>query len=78
MSYSIIVNDEICGFFRPARGIREGDPLSLYLFILCMHVLAHRLHIVASEKKSSIGFKVCLSAEKLPCLLFANDSFLFW
>jgi len=30
VSYSVIVNDEVCGFFKPTRGITQGDPLSPY------------------------------------------------
>ena len=34
-SYSIQVNREPKGFVQPTRGIKQGDPLSLYLFFLC-------------------------------------------
>ena len=40
ISYSVTINDEVCGFIRPSRGICQGDPLSPYLFILFMDVLA--------------------------------------
>ena len=35
-SYSIQVNREPKGFVQPTRGIKQGDPLSLYLFFLCV------------------------------------------
>ena len=42
-----------------------------------MDVLAQRLNIATSKNKSRIGIKVCPLAEKIPCVLFADDSLLF-
>jgi len=77
VSYSIIVNNEPTGFFRPTRGLRQGDPLSPYLFIICMNVLASRLHEQSLFPKSGIGAKIAPSAPRIPCLLFADDSLIF-
>jgi len=43
VSYSVIVNDVVSGFFSPFGGIRQGDPLSPYLFLICMEVLTRAL-----------------------------------
>ena len=72
-SYSILINGEPNGFINPTRGIRQGDPLSPYIFILCMEALSHSLITASLRPKSRIGIKICPRMNKIPYLLFAND-----
>ena len=41
VSNSIFFNGGCLEEFRPSRGIRQGEPLSPYIFILCMDYLGH-------------------------------------
>lgn len=39
----LILNGELIEIFTPSRGIRKGEPMSPYMFILCMEELSHTL-----------------------------------
>jgi len=77
MSYSVLVNNEPCSFFKPTRGLRQGDHLSPYQFHICIDVLAQRLADQALNPKYGIGINLASGATRIPCLLFADDSLLF-
>lgn len=49
-SLSLKWNNEVLESFKSNRGLRQGDPLSLYLFLLCMEKLALMIHEKVTQK----------------------------
>lgn len=49
-SMHMLWNSEVLEGFLPSRGIRQGDPLSPYLFLLCMERLFQMISLAAEHK----------------------------
>ena len=76
VSYSILINGEPHGNIHPSRGLRQGDPLSPYLFLLCAEGL-HSLIKKAESNGDMQGVSLCRGGPKITHLFFADDSLLF-
>ena len=76
VTYSILVNGEPKGLITPTRELRQGDPLSPYLFLFCAEGLNAILN-QASENGDIHGFSICTNGPKLTHLFFADDCLLF-
>lgn len=74
--YSILINGVPTGYITPTRGIRQGNPLSPYLFILAAEGLSS-LFTRAIDQGVIKGLQICSSAPKVHHLFFVDDSFLF-
>ena len=69
VSFSVLINGAAYGNIKPTRGIRQGDPLSPSLFLLCAEGLSALIHEAARNQ--------CLIGPRVTHLFFANDSILF-
>uniref|UniRef100_A0A2N9GZI9 Reverse transcriptase domain-containing protein n=1 Tax=Fagus sylvatica TaxID=28930 RepID=A0A2N9GZI9_FAGSY len=76
VSYSILINGEPHGYIKPSRGLRQGDPLSPYLFLFCAEGL-HSLLQQAKNEGNMCGVSISRCGPKLTHLFFADDSLLF-
>ena len=76
VTYSFLINGAPRGKVTPSRGIRQGDPLSPYIFILCSEVLSGLCNRAQSEG-SLQGISVARGSPRLNHLLFADDTMFF-
>lgn len=79
VSYSMLINGEPKGRIVPRRGLRQGVPISPYLFLLCAKGLSAMLR--RDESGGSLhGISVCRQAPMVShllvddCIVFCNAS----
>lgn len=76
VSLSVRVNGKFSDFFKPTRGIRQGDPISPYLFLLCGEGFSSMLKYKGPLYLSR-GARVGIHAPWVSHLLFADDCIVF-
>ncbi|KAL9673493.1 hypothetical protein QQ045_029752 [Rhodiola kirilowii] len=75
--YALRINGETTETFRPERGLRQGDPLSPYLFILCSEWLSRSLSKLQCDGSIS-SLKIHRRAPLITHLMFADDCLLLF
>jgi hypothetical protein len=76
VSYSVLVNGQPFGKILPTRGLRQGDPLSPYLFLIVAEGLSALLSMAEFDKRL-IGVLIAVGGYWLSHLFFADDSLFF-
>jgi hypothetical protein len=76
VSYSVVVNGNPVGAICPSRGIRQGDPISPYLFLQFAKVVSSLL-LQAKKRGVITGVPTSSKGPRLNHLFFADNSLLF-
>nr|XP_027096099.1 uncharacterized protein LOC113715996 [Coffea arabica] len=76
VSYSFNINGENKEYVIPSRGIRQGDPLSPYLFLLCSEGLSNMLKRATRQGLLS-GLRISRHGPFITHLFFADDTLVF-
>ncbi|CAN1817880.1 LINE-1 retrotransposable element ORF2 protein [Linum perenne] len=76
VKFSILVNGNPTDQFTPTRGIRQGDPLSPFLFIILSNALSVLINTKV-ERGELKGVKLNARCPTLTHVLFADDTILF-
>ena len=74
--HSLLVNGDKSDQFKPSRGLRQGDPLLPYLFIIGQEVLS-RLIEKEFELKNISGDKASVCAPPITHVMYTDDILLF-
>ena len=77
VSFAIIINGQPSKTFKPQRGLRQGEPLSPYLFLISADVLSS-LIFKAQENNLIQGIKIAKEAPMISHLFFADDNLIFY
>ncbi|GJW19976.1 RNA-directed DNA polymerase, eukaryota, reverse transcriptase zinc-binding domain protein [Tanacetum coccineum] len=76
-TFSINVNGESCGDFKGGRGLRQGDPISPYLFTLVMEIL-NLLMIRNIDNSGSFKYHFGCEQINITHVCFADDLLMFY
>ncbi|XP_074315271.1 uncharacterized protein LOC141651458 [Silene latifolia] len=74
--FSLKINGSITGFFKGESGLREGDPLSPFLFVMGMEYLSRILRGI--HKQHQVSYHPKCGRIGLNHLIFADDLMIFF
>ncbi|KAK4389648.1 putative mitochondrial protein [Sesamum angolense] len=74
-SFSVALNGSLHGFFAGQKGLRQGDPMSPGIFLLCMEYFSRLIKRKTTD--SDFNFHPKCEKLKITHLLFADDLMMF-
>ena len=77
ISSAVIQSGKLSSFFKIGRGCRQGDPLSPYLFIICVEFLAVKIRNnknIKGIKVNNIEFRISHYADDTSIILDGSES----
>lgn len=76
VQYQVLLNGQPCCLIVPQMGLRQGNPLSPYLFIMCTKALIVNVK-KAKRGKQLTGMKIARACPSISHLFFVDDRILF-
>lgn len=76
VSFTFKINGVMQEDLTPSRGLRQGDPISPYLFLLCTDAFSTLLTKAMQEKRIH-GASICRGPPMVSHLFIADDGILF-
>lgn len=70
------MNGDLCGYFKGEQGVRQGDPILSYLFVIAMEVFGRLLE--RKYEDGSIGYHPKGQDPKISHLALADDVMVFF
>lgn len=76
VNFAVILNGQPGNKFAPSRGLRQGDPLSPYSFMMVSDVLS-RMISTATESKKLQGVRMCTHGPPISHIFFTDNTLIF-
>lgn len=74
--FSVVINGKLCGYFKGTGGLRQGDCLSPYLFVIIMEVFSKLLH--SKYSAGLVKYHPNATNPDVSHLAFADDIIVFF
>jgi hypothetical protein len=77
--FSVLVNGTAADFFRSSRRMRQGDPLSLLLFVVVMEVFSRMINVMVEKELLTVFLVGSWHSEAMEVshLLFVDNKLIF-